>query len=122
MHVIARLCNRNLRQYHKEIASKNIFEYLIEEDSNKKLFIKYSDLLRYQKDRRDSIPSKAANENPLPRGAMVTIVDETMLTQSELHYDIEEIRKVEEYLLYYISTDVQVRQAKQLYDILFKEM
>jgi len=53
---------------------------------------------------------------------MVTIVDETMLTQSELHYDIEEIRKVEEYLLYYISTEVQVRQAKQLYDILFKEM
>ena len=46
MHVIARLCNRQLRQYHKGIASKNIFEYLCDEESNKKLFIKYSDLLR----------------------------------------------------------------------------
>ena len=56
MHVIARLCNRHLRQYHKDIASKNIFEYLIEDESNKKLFIKYSDLLRLQRDRKDSGP------------------------------------------------------------------
>ena len=54
MHVVARLCNRQLRQFTKDIASKNLFEHLTDDNSDKRLLIKYSELLKLQKERKAS--------------------------------------------------------------------
>jgi hypothetical protein len=53
---------------------------------------------------------------------MMSVIEESAITSSELQYDLDEIREIEAYFLYYQSTGVQVRQAKQLYDILYKEL
>jgi len=106
MHVIARLCNRQLRQFHKSIASKNLFEYLSDEESNKKLFIKYSDLLRLQRDRKDSNPQRISTFHMSGRYPMMSLAEDNAMSSSELHYDLDEIREVEAYFLYYQSTGV----------------
>ena len=106
MHVIARLCNRQLRQYHKGIATKNLFEYLSDEESNKKLFIKYSDLLRLQRDRKDSNAHRISTFHMSNRYPMMSVAEEIAISSSELHYDLDEIREVEAYFLYYQSTGV----------------
>ena len=45
MHIIGRLCIRQLRNYQKDVAEVNLFEYLCE-DSSIKLYKKFSDSLR----------------------------------------------------------------------------